>query len=42
MGDITPDDRELIAIQFDTHIFQGDEDMAKRFRDANNKDTINN
>ncbi len=42
IGDITPDDRELIAIQFDTHIFQGDEAMAKRFRDFNNTSHENN
>ena len=39
---MTPDQREIIAIQFDQNLFGTDEAMAKRFRDANNKDTINN
>jgi hypothetical protein len=30
------------AIEFDKGIFDSDEAIAKRFRDANNKDTINN
>lgn len=39
---MTPDQREIVAIQFDQNLFGTDEAMAKRFRDANNKDTINN
>jgi len=42
MDDMTADDRELIAQQFDTHIFESDEAMAKRFRDANNTSHENN
>jgi hypothetical protein len=39
---MTPDQRELVAIQFDQNLFGTDEAIAKRFRDANNKDSINN
>lgn len=39
---MTPDQREIVAIQFDQNLFGTDEAMAKRFRDANNKETFNN
>lgn len=39
---MTPDQRELIALEFDKGLFDSDEAIAKRFRDANYKDTINN
>ncbi len=39
---MTPDQRELIAIEFDRNLFSTDKAMANRFRDANNNDLINN
>lgn len=39
---MTPDQREIIAIQFDQNLFVTDKAMAERFRNANNTQTINN
>ena len=39
---MTPDQREIIAIQFDQNLFGTDKAMAERFRNANNTQPINN
>lgn len=39
---MTPDQREIVAREFDKGLFSSDEAMAKRFRDANNKEVTNN
>lgn len=39
---MTPDQREIIAIQFDQNLFGTDKAMAERFRNANNTSHENN
>lgn len=42
IGQMTPDQREIVAQQFDRGLFDSDKAMAERFRNANNTSHENN